>query len=81
MYSSFIFLASNQNVPWRTSFIFSIIILQDPSPDSSFNVSVSDETVDLISRVADLQQEKWQLEERVRYNNSIFINIYLFIIV
>ena len=41
-------------------------ILQEYSPDSSFNVSVNDETVDLISRVADLQQEKWQLEERVR---------------
>ncbi|CAB4024731.1 Hypothetical predicted protein, partial [Paramuricea clavata] len=38
--------------------------MKDPSPDSSFNVSVNDETVDLISRVADLQQEKWQLEER-----------------
>lgn len=45
---------------------FFLNIWQEYSPDSSFNVSVNDETVDLISRVADLQQEKWQLEERVR---------------
>lgn len=41
-------------------------ISKEPSPDSPFKVaSVSDETLDLISRVADLQQQKWQLEERV----------------
>ena len=40
---------------------------KEPSPDSSFSVSVNDETMDLIARVADLQQEKWQLEERVRH--------------
>ncbi|XP_028408032.1 GRIP1-associated protein 1-like [Dendronephthya gigantea] len=40
---------------------------KEPSPDSSFNTSVNDETADLISRVADIQQEKWQLEERVRH--------------
>ena len=28
--------------------------------------SVSDETQELLSRVADLQQEKWALEEKVR---------------
>lgn len=43
--------------------------LKTSSPvESSTNLSgLSDETMDLISRIADLQQQKWLLEERVRH--------------
>ena len=45
-------------------FIFSN---QPPSPSSSITGILNDETVDLIERLADVQQEKWLLEERVRH--------------
>lgn len=48
------------------------MFVKEISPDASINISVNDETTDLISRVADLQQEKWQLEERVSNSYRVF---------
>ena len=43
-----------------------IVFHQPPSPTASITTILNDETVDLIERLADVQQEKWLLEERVR---------------
>ena len=38
---------------------------QPPSPTASTVSVLNDDTTDLIERLADVQQEKWQLEEKV----------------
>ncbi|XP_074610636.1 GRIP1-associated protein 1-like isoform X1 [Acropora palmata] len=38
-----------------------------PSPTASTVSMLNDDTTDLIERLADVQQEKWQLEEKVRH--------------
>ncbi|KAK3746606.1 hypothetical protein QZH41_014512, partial [Actinostola sp. cb2023] len=40
---------------------------QPPSPSSSIAGLLSEDTTDLIERLADVQQEKWLLEEKVRH--------------
>ena len=43
----------------------SICSFQPPSPAASTVSMLNDDTTDLIERLADVQQEKWLLEEKV----------------
>ena len=42
-----------------------LISFQPPSPAASTISMLNDDTTDLIERLADVQQEKWLLEEKV----------------
>ena len=42
-----------------------MIFSQPPSPAASTISMLNDDTTDLIERLADVQQDKWLLEERV----------------
>lgn len=58
------------------NFFFIILQTASPAESSSSLTGLTDETMDLISRIADLQQEKWKLEEKVFHVNSDFVLIY-----
>ena len=42
-----------------------LICFQPPSPTASTISMLNDDTTDLIERLADVQQDKWLLEEKV----------------
>ena len=43
-----------------------LLSLKPPSPAASTVSMLNDDTTDLIERLADVQQEKWLLEEKVQ---------------
>ena len=43
-----------------------LLYLKPPSPAASTVSMLNDDTTDLIERLADVQQEKWLLEEKVQ---------------
>lgn len=43
-----------------------LLSLKPPSPTASTVSMLNDDTTDLIERLADVQQEKWLLEEKVQ---------------
>ena len=43
-----------------------LLFLKPPSPTASTVSMLNDDTTDLIERLADVQQEKWLLEEKVQ---------------
>ena len=46
--------------------VFNVLLsLKPPSPAASTVSMLNDDTTDLIERLADVQQEKWLLEEKV----------------
>lgn len=47
--------------------VFNVLLfLKPPSPAASTVSMLNDDTTDLIERLADVQQEKWLLEEKVQ---------------
>lgn len=47
--------------------VFNMLLsLKPPSPTASTVSMLNDDTTDLIERLADVQQEKWLLEEKVQ---------------